>query len=159
MKLFVVLMLIFALALADSCGGNCPSGGCPNCYCGYSKNIVDIGGWCSKYGWDQGCCRCIVSHESGGNANALNYNSNGSTDVGLWQVNDVNKNLFSLTGTHAVEEMPLVTFKQISTVLLKCINGEEIHGNSGPHKQLADVDYSQIKSYQIIIYRMHKTIQ
>ena len=46
-----------------------------------------IADWCAKYSWDQKACQCIVSHESGGNANAVNENSNGSFDVGLWQVN------------------------------------------------------------------------
>lgn len=32
----------------------------------------------------------ILRLESGGDANAANYNSNGSFDVGLWQINDVN---------------------------------------------------------------------
>ena len=31
-----------------------------------------------------------MREESGGNANAINYNSNGSYDVGLWQINDFN---------------------------------------------------------------------
>ncbi|CUG86958.1 unnamed protein product, partial [Bodo saltans] len=35
--------------------------------------------------------RCIVSHESSGNAHAANYNSwDSSYDVGVWQVNTVN---------------------------------------------------------------------
>lgn len=88
MKIIVVLLLI-ALALADSCGGNCPSGKCPTCFCGTTKNSQDIATWCAKYSWNQACCKCVVSHESGGNANALNYNTNGSTDVGLWQINNV----------------------------------------------------------------------
>jgi hypothetical protein len=90
MKLIIALFLVFVVAFADSCGGNCPSGKCPNCYCGTTKNVVDIATWCSKYSWNQACCKCIVSHESGGNAHALNYNTNGSTDVGLWQINTVN---------------------------------------------------------------------
>ncbi len=94
MKL-VILALIIALALADTCGGNCPGGGCPNCPCGTSRNAADISGWCGRYGWNQACCRCIVSHESGGNANAMNYNSNGSFDVGFWQINDFNWNACS----------------------------------------------------------------
>ena len=92
MKLIVVLALLAFAVYADSCGGNCPSGRCPSCYCGTSKNVLDIGAWCARYGWDQGCCNCIVSHESGGNANAMNYNGDGSTDVGLWQVNTFNWN-------------------------------------------------------------------
>ena len=94
MKLFV-LALIVALALADTCGGNCPGGACPNCPCGTSRSTADIDGWCGKYGWNQGCCKCIVSHESGGNTNAMNYNSNGSFDVGFWQINDFNWNACS----------------------------------------------------------------
>jgi len=31
-----------------------------------------------------------MKHESGGNANAVNQNSGGSFDVGLWQVNSGN---------------------------------------------------------------------
>jgi hypothetical protein len=48
------------------------------------QNITE---WCSKHSWDQSACRCIMEHESGGNANALNQNTGGSYDVGLWQVN------------------------------------------------------------------------
>jgi hypothetical protein len=82
--------LMSALVLSDTCGGNCPSGKCPTCYCGTNKSMQDISAMCAKYSWDQNCCKCIVSHESGGNAHALNYNSNGSTDAGLWQINNVN---------------------------------------------------------------------
>lgn len=90
MKAIIVIMMVLAIAFADSCGGNCPSGKCPTCFCGTSKNMQDIATWCGKYSWNQACCKCVVSHESGGNANALNYNTNGSTDVGLWQINNVN---------------------------------------------------------------------
>lgn len=34
--------------------------------------------------------QCIMQHESGGNANAANENTNGSFDIGLWQINSVN---------------------------------------------------------------------
>lgn len=88
MKLVIFLLLV-VLSFADSCGGNCPTGRCPVCYCGTGRSYVDIAVWCAKYTWNQNCCRCIVYHESTGNANALNYNSNGSTDVGLWQINSV----------------------------------------------------------------------
>ena len=90
MKLILLTLAILAIALADTCGGNCPSGRCPSCPCGTSPNRADISGWCAKYGWDQNCCRCIVSHESGGNANAMLFNTNGSYDVGFWQINDFN---------------------------------------------------------------------
>ena len=83
------MALIVAMVLADSCGGNCPSGKCPSCPCGSSKAPQDISSWCAKSSWNQSCCKCIVSHESGGNGHALNYNTNKSWDVGLWQINDV----------------------------------------------------------------------
>lgn len=48
---------------------------------------------CSKYNdWSQRCCQCIAEHESGGNAHAQNHNTNGSNDIGVWQINDVNWN-------------------------------------------------------------------
>jgi hypothetical protein len=31
-----------------------------------------------------------MNHESGGNANALNYNTDSTYDVGLWQINQIN---------------------------------------------------------------------
>lgn len=104
----LALALLLALVLADSCGGNCPSGRCPTCYCGTSKKMEDIASWCSKYSWNQACCKCIVSHESGGNAHAVNHNSNGSDDVGLWQINTVTIFLFRSTGDSAVAERPPV---------------------------------------------------
>lgn len=90
MKILLTLFLLTTLVLSDSCGGNCPSGRCTNCFCGNTKLMEDIATWCGKYSWEQACCKCIVSHESGGNAHAMNHNSDGSTDVGLWQVNNVN---------------------------------------------------------------------
>jgi len=84
----IALLLLIVLAMADNCGGNCPSGKCPNCPCGTTKYLIDIATWCAKYnGWNQVCCKCIVSHSSGGNAYALNYNTNNSLDVGVWQIN------------------------------------------------------------------------
>lgn len=84
----VVLIALLVLACTDTCGGNCPAGFCTNCYCGNQKNIVDIATWCAKYTWDQNCCKCIVSHESNGNANYLFYhNFNGSYDLGLFTIN------------------------------------------------------------------------
>ncbi len=56
-------------------------------HCRPARAPQSIADWCAKHSWDQKACRCIVSHESGGNANAVNENSNGSFDVGLWQVN------------------------------------------------------------------------
>jgi hypothetical protein len=76
-------------ASSSTCGGNCP-GGCTSCPCGSSSNYVDIASWCSKYSWNQKNCQCIMNAESRGNANADNENSDGSFDVGLWQINDYN---------------------------------------------------------------------
>ena len=74
-----------AEANGSTCGGNCPSGTCTTCYCGTSKSIYSAATACSQYsGWSQGCCQCIISHESGGNLNAQLHDSNGSDDVGLW---------------------------------------------------------------------------
>lgn len=109
MKIAILLVVLVAVAFADSCGGNCPSGKCPTCYCGTNKSMQDIATWCAKYSWNQACCKCIVSHESGGNANALNYNSNSSTDVGLWQINTVLIHLFRSTGDSAAVGMLLAT--------------------------------------------------
>jgi len=75
-----------------NCGGNCPGGMCQSCPCGTTRNLQNIATWCAKYSWSQACCRCIVNAESGGNANAMNGNSNGSLDAGLFQVNSVNWN-------------------------------------------------------------------
>ena len=88
---FVLLGLLAVSAVAESCNGNCPGGKCPDCPCGRSPNRQDAASWCAKFnGWDQRCCQCIIGRESGGNANAMNYNTNGSFDVGLWQINKIN---------------------------------------------------------------------
>ena len=89
MKLVIFLALAICI-MANSCGGNCPSGGCPSCLCGTTTSPQSISFWCSKYTWNQSCCQCVMNKESGGNANALNYNTNGSYDVGLWQINQMN---------------------------------------------------------------------
>ena len=86
--LFVALGLSYVVA--NNCGGNCPSGRCTTCHCGTSQNHVDIASWCAKHNWSQACCQCVVKHESGGNAHAELHNTNGSDDVGLWQVNSMN---------------------------------------------------------------------
>ena len=137
----IVLLLLVTIILADSCGGNCPSGHCPTCYCGTSKKVVDISSWCSKHNWSQSCCKCIVSHESGGNANALNYNSNKSTDVGLWQINTVYVTLYRSTGNNAVEDMHLVTPNRTLTVPSKYTDGEATLGNYGVPTKPAVADH------------------
>jgi hypothetical protein len=76
--------------MANTCGGNCPSNDCPSCPCGTTTSPQSISYWCSKYSWNQACCQCVVTHESSGNANAMNYNTDSSFDVGLWQINQVN---------------------------------------------------------------------
>ena len=91
MRTIAVLAIIALAVAAETCGGNCPSDDCNSCPCGTSRDVVDIDSFCSQYsGWSMECCRCIVSHESGGNAHAVNHNSNGSNDVGLFQINDIN---------------------------------------------------------------------
>lgn len=86
-----VLLGLLAVAFAGNCGGNCPGGKCPSCPCGNSRRNEDAASWCAKFsGWNQACCKCIIGRESGGNANAMNFNTNGSFDVGLWQINKVN---------------------------------------------------------------------
>lgn len=79
---------------SSTCGGNCP-GGCASCPCGSSSSYQSISSWCAKYSWNQANCQCIMNAESGGNANAVNQNSGGSYDVGLWQINDFNWNACS----------------------------------------------------------------
>eukprot|EP01113_Clastostelium_recurvatum_P037145 TRINITY_DN53_c0_g2_i2.p1 TRINITY_DN53_c0_g2~~TRINITY_DN53_c0_g2_i2.p1 ORF type:complete len:151 (+),score=30.29 TRINITY_DN53_c0_g2_i2:60-512(+) len=74
----------------NTCGGNCPSNDCPGCPCGTARADQDVAAVCARYsGWNQACCQCIVKHESSGNANAANYNTNGSYDVGVWQINNI----------------------------------------------------------------------
>lgn len=90
-RILVVMAFCAALAYAGTCGGNCPSGRCTSCKCPATPKHVDIASACSKFsGWNQKCCQCIISHESGGNQYAQLENTNGSNDVGLWQVNSMN---------------------------------------------------------------------
>jgi len=93
LSVILLFLATISLSLADTCGGNCPSDDCPagQCDCGDSPNDVDPSQYCSEYSdWSQDCCNCIANAESGGNANAENYNTNGSTDIGLYQVNSIN---------------------------------------------------------------------
>ena len=85
-----------------TCGSNCgTSKNCPSCPCGSIPSKVDPKEWCKKFNqWNQGCCICIVTQESHGNTNAMNWNKprtlngkivkNGTFDVGLWQINQIN---------------------------------------------------------------------
>lgn len=89
-KIALVLALGLSMVLANTCGGNCPSNKCTDCKCSGVAH-VDIASACAQYsGWSQSCCQCIVQHESGGNSHAQLHNTNGSDDVGLWQVNSMN---------------------------------------------------------------------
>lgn len=77
---------------STTCGGNCP-GGCSTCPCGSTSSAQTISTMCAKYSsWNQANCQCIMKYESAGNANAVNQNTGGSYDVGLWQINDYNWN-------------------------------------------------------------------
>lgn len=86
--LFVVIIYgLILLAQSNTCGGNCPSNTCDKCWCETNKNMVNISDWCGKHStWSQQCCKCIVSHESGGNAFAQRQSQNNSVDLGLWQI-------------------------------------------------------------------------
>lgn len=82
--LFITVCIAYVSA-GSTCGGNCPSGTCTECYCGTSTEYPDLSYHCGRYsGWSQSCCECIAKHESGGNSHAELHNTNGSTDVGLW---------------------------------------------------------------------------
>jgi len=86
----LILLVCLPFIAANTCGGNCPSNDCSSCPCGTGTAPVDIAAQCARGPWNQACCECIIRHESGGNSHALNENSNGSFDVGLWQVNSMN---------------------------------------------------------------------
>ena len=70
-KFFAYSFLIFlhcSLSLAFNCGGNCPTGDCPACYCGVDPLYMSVEEACAKYDvWSQECCRCIANYESRGN--------------------------------------------------------------------------------------------
>ena len=88
--IFTIIAMSISMSTANTCGGNCPGNACTTCLCGTTANQQNIATWCAKYSWSQSCCQCIVQKESAGNANAQNHNSNGSDDIGLWQINDFN---------------------------------------------------------------------
>lgn len=90
MKTLIFLIAFLSLSYSDTCGGNCPSNTCPKCICGTKAIYPDIDYWCSKYTWNQACCKCIIMKESSGNKNAMNYNTDSSFDAGLWQINSFN---------------------------------------------------------------------
>ncbi len=73
MKLYQYFVYILLIHIINGlmCGGNCPTGNCPLCLCGSQTNKLDIASWCSKYTWNQSCCKCIISHGSNSNANYI----------------------------------------------------------------------------------------
>ncbi|CDW74740.1 UNKNOWN [Stylonychia lemnae] len=90
-KALLLIALGLSIVIANTCGENCPSGKCTDCKCGTGRSDVNIAAECAKYtGWSQTCCQCIAKHESGGNSHAQLHNTNGSDDVGLWQINSSN---------------------------------------------------------------------
>ena len=96
MKYAILCLLIsFIVVSADKCGGNCPSGKCPSCPCGTKGNSINIAEICKRHSWNQNCCACVVRGESGGNSNAMNYNKNGSYDIGIFQINQIHWKLCS----------------------------------------------------------------
>ena len=89
MKYFL-LLLVISNVFCGNCGGNCPRNNCPSCPCGSTRSLIDIAAICKKHNWTQKCCQCIVKRESGGNANAMCYNTNKTFDVGVFQINKTN---------------------------------------------------------------------
>ncbi len=87
----IIVIVMLGCVYANTCGGNCPSNDCVDCPCGNTVHKVNANKYCQVYSkWSQTCCMCITSHESGDNSNAVNHNTGGSDDVGLFQINDVN---------------------------------------------------------------------
>ncbi|KAH3757291.1 Ctype lysozyme/alpha-lactalbumin superfamily protein [Pelomyxa schiedti] len=79
--LFVLVLAFVASTYAATCNPN-PCG---------SAAYTDVPTACKKYTtWNQANCQCIANHESSGNYHACNNNTNGSLDIGLWQINDGN---------------------------------------------------------------------
>jgi len=40
-------------------------------------------------GWDQGQCQCIIENECNGGVHCANSNTDGSIDVGVFQINSI----------------------------------------------------------------------
>lgn len=51
--------------------------------------------WVEGYNWNVKVAYAICEAESGGNPNATGYNTNGSTDMGLMQVNSIHADMVS----------------------------------------------------------------
>lgn len=98
LSFIIVSLLLIGLVYGQStCGGNCPSGACTACPCGYSANYADQGtvqgkkfctwvqqlrkttGYFSQFGLNVGVFTCIANSESSFNAAAMNQN--GNTDM------------------------------------------------------------------------------
>ena len=84
---FAYIVALLALAAVATAQSNSTNDNCAVCG---GAMYVDAATWCAKHSWNQACCRCVISKESGGNAHACHRNSNGSIDAGLWQINQMN---------------------------------------------------------------------
>ena len=62
----ILLLFVIVLVHSNTCGGNCPSNTCGDCLCGTKIEKISSSN-CSRYAWNQNCCKCIVSKISGWN--------------------------------------------------------------------------------------------
>lgn len=91
-ELSIIIFTLLVLSTNSlTCGNNCPSNTCSDCWCGETNNYINITEECSKYDWDQRCCQCIISKESGGNSNAMFKVTEKNSKTGVWQLDDTIK--------------------------------------------------------------------
>ncbi len=133
--------------------------------------IKDAATACSQYtGWDQTCCKCIVGKESGGNNNAVNENSNGSYDVGLWQINSGNWGAWYVSFSTfflpplfifpVMEELLLVMRQQTLYVPNMSGNKEEVVSNFGLLAALvAAVEHPQLPLQPVKLPKQVKRVR
>jgi hypothetical protein len=88
--LLVLMSGVLVHSQDQSCGGNCPSDNCPECYCGNTTRPVSAAHYCALYNnWSMACCECLVQMEAQGNANAVAYNNHQEySNVGLWMIQE-----------------------------------------------------------------------
>jgi len=89
---FIVLVLFISYCFADNCGGNCPSGNCVACPCGYQSNYISVNeaqNYLSQVGLNVNVFTCIGNGESSWNANSMNQNGN-TMVIGIYQEGDNN---------------------------------------------------------------------
>jgi len=94
---FLLCLTVGMVVCQSDCGGNCPSGACEACPCGYSSNYTDIGtaqGWMGEAGIDVDVFTCIAQGESEFNQAAMNQNGNEMV-VGLFQEGTDNGGAYS----------------------------------------------------------------